>query len=37
MTNMLRTYCDILKPIMPLVCDYFMIRKPNIHFSTRSC
>ena len=34
MNNMLPPYFNMLKPNMPLVCDYFRLRNPNIHLST---
>ena len=34
MNNMLPPYFDMLKPKMPLVCDYYGIRNPKIHLPT---
>ena len=34
MNNMLPPYFDMLKPSMPLVCDYYGLRNPKIHLLT---
>ena len=34
MNNMLPPYFNMLKPNMPLVCDYYGIRNPKIHLPT---
>ena len=34
MNNMLPPCFNMLKPSMPLVCDYYGLRNPKIHLST---
>ena len=34
MNNMLPPYFDMIKLSMPLVCDYYGPRNPNIHLPT---
>ena len=34
MNNMLPPYFNMLKPSMPLVCDYYGLRSPKIHLPT---
>ena len=34
MNNMLPPYFNMLKPKMPLVCDYYGLRNPKIHLPT---
>ena len=34
MNNMLPPYFNMLKPSMPLVCDYYGVRNPKIHLPT---
>ena len=34
MNNMLPPYFNMLKPNMPLVCDYYGVRNPKIHLPT---
>ena len=34
MNNMLPPYFDMLKPSIPLVCDYYSLRNPKIHLPT---
>ena len=34
MNNMLPPYFNMLKPNMPLVCDYYGLRNPKIHLPT---
>ena len=34
MNNMLPPYFDMLKPKMPLICDYYGLPNPKIHLPT---